>query len=282
MSLDLSIIGQPTELGRHEWSRSDTMLYALAVGCGPDDLRFVTEGSVTAPAQVFPTFSTIVERRRSYRELGDIALSQLLHAGQTSTLHAPFPVEGAATTTSTVTDVFDTGRHALVVAEAVIRDDSSGDLLATNRRTLFVRDEGGFGGPPPPEPGTRQLRPPDLVVEFATRPDQALLYRLTGDRNPLHSDPDAARRAGFDRPILHGLCTLAMAVRSLTIAAGQDVSRIGSLEGRFRAPVVPGESVTVTAWRSPVGFSFEAHVGDRLVLGSCAVEGDASWGDSDE
>jgi len=93
VALDLSIVGQPRKLGQHRWSRSDTMLYALAIGCGPDDLRFVTEGSARVPAEVFPTFSTIVERRRSYSELGDIKLSQLLHAGQTSSLHAPVPTE---------------------------------------------------------------------------------------------------------------------------------------------------------------------------------------------
>lgn len=274
MTLDLSIVGQPTNLGPHRWTRSDTMLYALAIGCGPDDLRFVTEGSDTAPAEVFPTFSTIVERRRSYRELGDVALSQLLHVGQASRLHAPFPVQGSASTTSTVTDIFDTGRHALVVAEAVIRDDVSGEKLATNRRTWFVRDEGGFGGSPPPTPPSGRVRPPDLRVEFATRPDQALLYRLTGDRNPVHSDPERARRAGFDRPILHGLCTLAMAVRSLADARGGDVSRLRSFEGRFSAPVVPGDSVVVTAWTTPEGVAFEARVRDRLVLTNGAAQED--------
>jgi acyl dehydratase len=160
------------------------------------------------------------------------------------------PVAGTVRTTSTVTGIYDKGSGALVVSENRAVDAASGEPLVTTRGGVFIRGEGGFGGERgSDQPWERPEREPDHTVVLQTRPEQALIYRLSGDRNPLHVDPKFAARGGFDRPILHGLCTYGVTGRALLHSlCGSDPARFGSMYGRFSRPVWPGDTLTVSIW----------------------------------
>jgi acyl dehydratase len=174
----------------------------------------------------------------------------LVHAEQAFELHEPLPVAGTVRTVSSVTGIYDKGSGALVAMEATAVDPETGEAVITSRSSAFIRGEGGFGGDRGPrDEWAAPDRKPDHQVTYVTRPEQALVYRLSGDRNPLHSDPAFAARAGFDRPILHGLCTYGVTGRALLHAlAGSDPARFTSMAGRFSSPVMPGESLTVSLW----------------------------------
>jgi acyl dehydratase len=174
----------------------------------------------------------------------------LVHAEQAFELHRPLPVAGTVRTTSTVTGIYDKGSGALVVTENVAVDAATGEPLVTSRGGTFIRGEGGFGGPRGSEPPWELPdRAPDHQVVRETRPEQALLYRLSGDRNPLHVDPKFAARGGFSQPILHGLCTYGVTGRGLLSAlCDGDPARFRSMSGRFSRPVLPGEPLTVSVW----------------------------------
>jgi acyl dehydratase len=178
-----------------------------------------------------------------------------VHAEQAFELHRPLPVEGTVRTVATVTGMYDKGSGGLVVTEAVAVDAATGEPLITSRASTFIRGEGGFGGDRgPSDPWQRPDRDPDLTVVMPTRPEQALIYRLSGDRNPLHADPKFAARGGFSKPILHGLCTYGVTGRALLHAlCGSDPARFGSMSGRFSRPVFPGETLTVSIWRDGHG-----------------------------
>jgi acyl dehydratase len=170
-----------------------------------------------------------------------------------------------------VTGIYDKGSGALVVTEAVAVDAATGDPLVTSTSSAFIRGEGGFGGERGPRDGSevweRPERDPDLRVEEQTRPEQALLYRLTGDRNPLHSDPKFAARGGFDRPILHGMCTYGITGRALLHGVcDSDPARFGSMSGRFTRPVLPGETLVVSIWRDDAGAVFQTANQDGTVV----------------
>jgi acyl dehydratase len=205
------------------------------------------------------------------RSLGDFDRARLVHAEQAFELHRPLPVAGTVRTTSTVTGIYDKGSGALVVTEAVAVDAETGDPLVTSTGSAFIRGEGGFGGERGPRDGGERwelpLRDPDLRVEEATRPEQALLYRLTGDRNPLHTDPKFAARGGFARPILHGMCTYGVTGRALLHAlCDSDPARFGSMSGRFTSPVLPGETLVVSVWREDGGARFQTAKQDGTVV----------------
>jgi acyl dehydratase len=258
MPLDFDLVGRPLAPGETSWSSQDALLYALAVGAGQDDplaeLQFTTENSQGIEQQVLPTFGVmVVQRGGPRRRLGDFDPAMLVHAEQALVLHRPLPVAGRARVTSTVTGIYDKGSGALVVSEATATDVESGELLVTTVSSAFIRGQGGFGGERGPV-STWQLpaRSPDFVASAQTRPDQALLYRLCGDRNPLHSDPAVAARAGFPRPILHGLCTYGITGRLLLHGlCGSEPARFGSMQARFTRPVLPGARLTVSAWLEP-------------------------------
>ena len=183
----------------------------------------------------------------------------LVHGEQSIELFGPIPVQCTVRTTSTVTGIYDKGSGALVVSQSTSVDCDSGDPRWTATTSLFVRGEGGFGGDRGPSSSTEPwpAREPDEVVRYATRPDQALLYRLSGDRNPLHSDPVFAKRAGFDRPILHGLCTYGFTGRALLhTVCGSDPARFRSMAGRFSRPTYPGDTLTVSMWNEAEGVRF--------------------------
>jgi acyl dehydratase len=178
-----------------------------------------------------------------------------VHAEQAFELHRPIPVDGTVRTVATVTGMYDKGSGALVVTEATATDTATGEPLVTSRSSAFIRGEGGFGGDRgPSDPWARPDRDPDLTVIMPTRPEQALVYRLSGDRNPLHADPKFAARGGFSKPILHGLCTYGVTGRALLHAlCGSDPARFCSMSGRFSRPVFPGETLTVSVWRDGDG-----------------------------
>jgi acyl dehydratase len=271
MPLNLDAVGTVGEPAERSWTSKDALLYALAVGAGyPDplaELAFTTENSREVTQQVLPTFAVLLGAGAGgvMRSVGPFDRAMLVHAEQGVELHRPVPPEGTVTVTGRLADIVDKRSGALVVTESHAVDTATGDPAFTTRSAMFIRGEGGFaaagtagasGGdgarrssadvpavPWPPE------RPPDHRVTYTTLPHQALLYRLCGDRNPLHSDPAFAARAGFERPILHGLCTYGFTGRALLHAlCGGDPARLGSMSGRFTRPVLPGATLTVDIW----------------------------------
>ncbi len=254
MPLDHSLVGVPTEPQERSWTSKDALLYAVGVGAGLGDplaeLEFTTENSEGVTQQVLPTFGVLVAQPRTSRRLGDFDRALLVHAEQAFELHRPLPVEGTVRTVSTVTGIYDKRSGALVATESVAVDAATGEKLVTSRSGVFIRGEGGFGGDRGPGDGWRRPdRVPDHQVVQPTRPEQALLYRLSGDRNPLHADPKFAARGGFSRPILHGLCTYGVTGRALLhTLCGSDPARFASMSGRFTRPVLPGDTLVVSIW----------------------------------
>lgn len=238
---------------RYTWR--DTVLYALGIGLGRDPL----DGSELAylyeeRLQVLPTMP-VAMAFKSLRamELG-IDYARLVHGEQRLTVHRPMPAEGKVVGRSRVVDVIDRGvdKGALVLIDREMTDAATGELLATVGMTAFCRGDGGCGGPSRPAPAVHGLpdRAADRIVELPTSPRAALIYRLSGDTNPLHADPVVARSAGFDRPILHGLATFGIVgwavIKAMADGRGD---ALASLAGRFSAPVLPGDTLRIDLWR---------------------------------
>jgi acyl dehydratase len=275
MALDHSLIGVPSEPHERSWTSTDALLYAIAVGAGLGDplreLEFTTENSAGIEQKVLPTFGVLIAQARPGRTLGTFDRARLVHAEQALELRRPLPVTGTARITSTITGIYDKGSGALVVKENTAVDAITGEPLLTSTTSAFIRGEGGFGGERGPragnEPWKRPERDPDLRVTQPTRPEQALLYRLTGDRNPLHTDPAVAARGGFGAPILHGLCTYGFTGRALLHAACDgDPARFASMSGRFSHPVLPGETLVISVWRDGGGAAFQTAKRDGTVV----------------
>ncbi len=259
--------GDPIDVS---WNSKDCLLYAVGIGAGTDELAFTTENTNDVEQQVFPTFPVVIGwgRGSAIGNIGSFNPALLVHGQQSVTLHRPIPVEGTATLRSEVTAMYDKGKAAVVVTAttATMGDEP----LYTNTASVFIRGEGGWGGERGPS-GPQNVPPdraPDHQVTYETSPDQALVYRLSGDRNPLHSDPSFAAMGGFDRPILHGLCTYGFTGRALLHAlCGGDPTRFGHVEGRFTSPVFPGESLTVSMWETGEGEAvFSTSAGVRAVI----------------
>jgi acyl dehydratase len=254
MGLDHSLVGVPGEPQLRSWDSKDALLYAVGVGAGLGDplreLEFTTENCEGIEQQVLPTYAVLVAQARPARRLGDFDPALLVHAEQAFELHRTLPVAGTVRTTATVTGIYDKGSGALITTENEAVDDATGEPLVTTRSGIFIRGEGGFGGPRGSgDSWALPDRAPDHQVVMETRPEQALLYRLSGDRNPLHVDPKFAARGGFSRPILHGLCTYGVTGRALLHAlCDGDPARFRSMSGRFSRPVLPGEPLTVSMW----------------------------------
>jgi acyl dehydratase len=263
MGLNLDAVGTTSEPVQRSWNHKDALLYALGVGAGAGDptgfeLDLTTENSVGVTQRVLPTFTTIVGQGGGGRSsIGDFDPAMLVHGEQAIHLHGEIPTEGTVSITTKVAGMYDKGSAGLVVLESESRHTGSGEPAFTNRTALFIRGAGGFGGPRNPEGDDESAlaaeplpaREPDEVVTYATRTDQALLYRLSGDRNPLHSDPTFAKRAGFDRPILHGLCTYGFTGRALLhTVCGSDPARFGAMRARFSKPTMPGDTLTISVW----------------------------------
>ena len=239
------------------WSSSDVQLYHLALGAGADpmdirELCYLADGS----PQVLPTFSSVAASFHmtepptvSFPGI-DIELSRVLHASEAVTVPAALPPSGAGRAVTRITDIWDKGKAAVIVNETTVTDPG-GKLLWSTRRSIFARGEGGFGGERGPSASTESPSGPvDFEIDIPVLPQQALLYRMCGDRNPLHSDPGFAAAAGFPRPILHGLCTYGMTCKALvdTLLDG-DASRVRSYGARFAGVVFPGETIRVSVWR---------------------------------
>ena len=261
-------VGDPKELS---WSSKDSLLYALGVGAGQTDptgfeLEFTTENSNGIDQKAFPT-QVVVMGAGGMPDFGDFNLAALLHGEHHITLHQTVPAEGTAVATGRVGDIFDKGKAALVYIQTDVAD-IHGNPLWTSRSGLFISGEGGWGGDRgPSNPWALPERDADEVTGYDTRTDQALLYRLNGDRNPLHSDPTFAAAAGFDVPILHGLCTFGVTGRALLhTLCDSDVDRFGSMGGRFKSPVMPGERLDVHMWDEGDQVLFQTRVGDRVVF----------------
>lgn len=243
------------------WEPSDVLLYHLAIGAGsrpgdnldPDALRYTTEHGeqhvLASFGVVAPTFHMTDPPPLDLPGC-DINLAQVVHGSQAITVHAPLPASGTATLTTTLTDVWDKGKAAVIWQEGVATSETGEDLW-TVRSSIFVRGEGGWGGERgTTEPVTLPDRAPDAETTYRITPQQALLYRLCGDRNPLHSDPDFAKSAGFPAPILHGLCSYGIVLRELTDALlGGDAKRVGGFAARFAGIVFPGETLRVRGWQ---------------------------------
>jgi acyl dehydratase len=261
------------------YADKDVMLYALGIGFGDDpmdeaELAFVYEKAL----KVVPTAATVLSSSAGPSELApmpaglkvsEINYPLMLHGEQKVVLHRPLPTAGTFTTETRTVGAFDKGRDkgAVIVSETDWRD-AAGEVVVTLTSSRFCRGDGGFGGPTEgaPEPHAVPKRAPDLSVDYPTRPGQALLYRLNGDRNPLHSDPAVARAAGFEVPILHGLCAYGITCRAvLQHVLDYDAGRILSHQVRFSAPVMPGETITVDIWKDAKDISFETRIKSRGV-----------------
>ncbi|MFJ6124978.1 MaoC/PaaZ C-terminal domain-containing protein [Streptomyces griseoviridis] len=247
--------------GEITWTRKDVLLYHLGLGAGtpatdPGELRYTLESRL----HVLPSFATVAGSGSPGVISGlsvpgvDVDLARVLHGGQSLTLHRrPLPAEGTATATGGIAAVYDKGKAAVLVMRTEVSDGQG--PLWTNDAQIFVRGEGGWGGDRGPstrlEPPTG---PPDRTLERRVREDQALLYRLSGDWNPLHADPEFAARAGFERPILHGLCTYGMTLKAVvdTLLDG-DPARVRHYTTRFAGVVFPGETLRTRMWRQGGG-----------------------------
>lgn len=277
MPIDPSAVGTTSEPVEHSWTSKDCLLYAVGVGAGTEELAFTTENSEGVPQQVLPTFAVIAGAGGgALRSVGSFDFAQLVHGEQAFTLHGPIPVEGRVRTVTTITGIYDKGSGAVVETASESVDAESGEPRFATRSSLFIRGEGGFGGERGPSKRTAiPEREPDHRVGYRTRPEQALIYRLSGDRNPLHSDPTFAARAGFDRPILHGLCTYGFTGRALLHElCASDPARFRSMEGRFTSPVFPGEQLDVAIWADGGEAVFQTQGEDgRVVLtGTCTTD----------
>jgi acyl dehydratase len=249
-------VGAKSEPARHRWTSKDCLLYAVGVGAGADDpsqeLAFTTENSQDVDQRALPTMAVVLGvGGGAFGALGNFNPAMLVHGEQSISLAREIPVQGEVESITEIVGIYDKGSGALVVAESTSSLVADGEPLFTNRSGLFIRGEGGWGGDRGPSTSfVVPDRAPDHEITYQTRIDQALTYRLSGDRNPLHSDPKFAALAGFPRPILHGLCTYGFSGRALlhTLCDG-DPARFRSMSGRFSSPVFPGEALTVRMWR---------------------------------
>ncbi|WP_300404900.1 MaoC/PaaZ C-terminal domain-containing protein [Nocardioides sp.] len=275
MPIDPSVaVGADLGERTFSWSESDVLLYHLGIGAGsragdnlaPAALAYTLDD---ARLQVLPSFGVVAP---TFHETDpppldlpgcDINLAQVVHGSQSISVHGPLPTSGTATIRTTLTDIWDKGKACVIWQEGVVTA-ASGEPLWTVRSSIFVKGEGGWGG----DRGSSQAvalpeREPDAATTYDVTPQQALLYRLCGDRNPLHADPDFAKGAGFPAPILHGLCSYGIVLRELTDALlDGDATRVGGFGGRFSGVVFPGETIGVKGWRE-----------DGRIVASAAIAG---------
>jgi acyl dehydratase len=263
------LIGLRLEGERFRYTDRDTMLYAVSIGMGrdpldADELPYVFE----SPAlKTVPSLATVLTRIPLLKDCG-YDYTKVVHGEQRLALHRPLPPGGELIADARVVAAYDKGpgKGALIYTQTDVRLAEGGAALYTLLSCTFARGDGGFGGPAGagPEPHAIPARAPDLAETFETRAEQALLYRLNGDRNPLHADPALARRVGFPAPILHGLCTYGIACRAiLKLAAGYDHRRILALDVRFSKPVYPGEAIETQLWIDGSTVSFRCRVPKR-------------------
>lgn len=258
MPIDLDkALGAELDPIEFSWTSSDIQLYHLGLGAGADpmdqrELRYLVDDT----PQVLPTFGNVAasfhmtEPPKVQFPGIDIELAKVLHASEAVNVPGPIPTSGTAQSVQRFTEIWDKGKAAVIVSETTVTDPD-GTVLWTTKRSIFARGEGGFGGERGPSTSVEPpARAPDIEIALPTLPQQALLYRLCGDRNPLHSDPAFAAAAGFDRPILHGLCTYGIGCKAIVdnLLDG-DVSQVASYGARFAGVVFPGETLQANIWK---------------------------------
>ena len=250
----------------------DAILYALSIGMGqnPLDTRQLDYADHHRSLKVVPSMAVVLGHPGFWlrNPATGVDAVRLVHGEQSIELLRPLPIEGEIVAKTRVTGIVDKGegKGALLFSEKAVRVAASGELIAITRSTTFLRGDGGFGGPSGPvaSPHALPVSPPDITIELATRPEQALSYRLNGDDNPLHSDPAVAAKAGFPRPILHGLCTAGVVTHAVLAGlCGYDATRLTGWRLRFTSPVYPGETIVTEIWRDG---SFRARIKERDVI----------------
>jgi len=272
MPINPEAVGSEGDPFESSWNSKDALLYAVGIGAGVNDLSFTTENTKGVNQQVFPTFPVVVGwgMGSAMRNIGSFNPAMLVHGQQAVTLHKPVPVVGKVKGTSRITGIYDKGKGAVIASQTIIVDAADDSTMFTLNSSVFIRGEGGWGGDRGPggEKNVPPSRNADHVVKYTTSLHQALVYRLSGDRNPLHSDPSFAAMGGFDRPILHGLCSYGFTGRGLLSSlCGDDASRFTHIEGRFASPVIPGEELTISVWETSPGEAvFTTAVGPRVVI----------------
>jgi acyl dehydratase len=272
MPINHGVVGAEGAPIVHSWTSKDALLYAVGVGAGIDELAFTTENSHDVPQRVLPTMAAVIGAGVSgaISAIGSFDFAMLVHGEQSFVQHREIPVEGSLTATGKIVGIYDKGSGAVVAVEGECVDNATGELLLTVGSAIFIRGEGGWGGDRGPggDKNVPPSRAADHVVKYTTSLHQALTYRLSGDRNPLHSDPTFAARGGFERPILHGLCTYGFTGRGLLQGlCNNDASAFQHIEGRFASPVIPGEELTISMWEIAKGEAvFTTAVGSRLVI----------------
>ena len=279
MPLNPDAVGLESEPAERSWDSKDCLLYAVGVGAGTADLAFTTENSMDVEQKVLPTQAVVLTAMGGgvFDKVGSFNPAMLVHGEQGVVLHREIPVEGTLRSTTKITGIYDKGegKAGIIAMETSSVLADSGEPLFTTSMSAVIRGEGGFGGdrgPSVAKSGPPE-REPDHSVTLQTREDQALTYRLSGDRNPLHSDPKFAEMAGFPKPILHGLCTFGFTGRALLAElCDDDPARFKAINGRFSSPVFPGEALTVNMWVAGQSAQFQTTGDDgRVVLdaGTC-------------
>lgn len=268
MPFDRSLVGKPGPSATHEYSWKDTVLYAIGVGAKRDELDYLYEGR---GPKVIPSFAVVPKFRPMLDVLSKTGgnLATMVHGGERVILHAPLAPSGKLVTTATVRGFYDMRKLGQVIIDTRTLD-ADGRLIAEASSSMLFRGEGGFGGEPPPKDAAPVEKPADTPPTFSvqekTSLEQALLYRLSGDQNPLHADPDFARAVGFEQgPILHGLCTFGFMVRHVAKAlCGGDATRVRGFEAQFRRPVWPGDTLMTEGWQvRPDAVALQVKVPER-------------------
>ena len=251
MAIDPNAVGQKGQPSKRSWDSKDALLYAVGIGAGTDELQYTTENTKDITQKVFPTFAVIIGGGGiPMKEVGSFNPALMVHGEQGIELLGEIPPDGEIESVGECSAIWDKGSAAVLEFTSESRNVATGQLLLRTKTSLFCRGEGGWGGDRGPSDKLEfPDRSPDKKITYSTREDQALTYRLSGDRNPLHSDPSFAALGGFDKPILHGLCTYGMTGRALLHGLCEgDASRFLSMNARFSKPVIPGDSLTVCMW----------------------------------
>lgn len=286
MPVNPDAVGARGEPRRSSWDADDCLLYALGIGAGVEDpvnheLEFTTENTAGVEQKVFPTFAVVAGfnargGRSAMGQAGTWDNRMLVHGEQGVTLHRPIPTSGEVEMVDEITGIYDKGKGAVVATKVTATSVDDGQPLYELTSSVFIMGEGGFGGDrgPSEKPNVAPERDADHEVTYQTRPDQALLYRLCGDRNPLHSDKQFSDVGGFPKPILHGLCTYGFTGRALLhTLCDSEPERFSSMEGRFSSPVLPGEALTIRVWGDGDGRAIFQTTGDdgRVVIDNGGV-----------
>jgi acyl dehydratase len=254
MPLDLAQVGKPTPEAIYNYGWHESVLYALGIGAKKDELDYLFEGR---GPKVYPSFAVVPKFPPMLDVLGKSggSLAMVVHGGEKVVIKKPFAPRGTLRTTARTRAIYDMRKFAQVLIDTESKDEA-GEVVCQTTSSIIFRGEVGFGGEPPPREKDESVavpkdRPADFHVEEVTSPEQALLYRLSGDPNPLHADPEFAKSVGFEKgPILHGLCTFGHMVRHAARGACDgDATRLTAFEGQFRRPVWPGDTIVTEGWK---------------------------------